>query len=551
MNKLFERLAPLLKSSGRKAGKLDNVLVIRLVIAAVIFALALTVSMPNFVRILLFVVSALAAGYDLVIDAINSVEGKDFFAASLLVSLTVIVSFVIGYSAEAAALVLVYQIGLILVEYVDERSQKSAIELLRGEEDETVLKVQALFQEKKTGEYQLADTIRASAGRVLKCTMILALLCVFLLPLLGDFTYRVSIHRALMILILCTPLSVVTSLPLVGLTALSFSAKNGVSFRKAAVMEKTAEARVAVFDMAGVFSQEEPRLLSVQSDILDRRTFMNFAAHAVYYSEQPFARAISAAYGSDYKLDVISDFREIPGGGVELKVAGNPVILATGSVFTERGIQLPPDQQKNGQAYYMTVAGRYIGRLLVSNGVNEETRDLAEAMQETGIRRCVLLTEEGSEESHELGEILGFSEVHGECDTEKKLQFVSELSQGGQNGVIYVYANGFEAHSEASVDVRVSKKTKFADAQVLPENLMTLPFAVQICKRMCELARENAILAFAVKAVLIFLSMTGYCSLWFAMLVDMIATIATQLNAIRVTRGSVLESIRNRQQTKY
>ena len=168
MNKLFERLSLLLKTGGRKAGKLDNVLVIRLVIAAVIFALALTVSMPNFVRILLFVVSALAAGYDLVIDAINSVEGKDFFASSLLVSLTVIISFIIGYSAEAAALVLVYQIGLILVEYVEERSRKSAIELLRGEEDETVLKVQALFHEKETGEYRLADTIRASAGSVLK-----------------------------------------------------------------------------------------------------------------------------------------------------------------------------------------------------------------------------------------------------------------------------------------------------------------------------------------------------------------------------------------------
>ena len=546
MSKLFGQTSLPFVRGARRTGRLDNILVVRLIIAAVIFALALVAKMPTYVRIILFVVSAVIGGYDLVIDAINSVESKDFLAPSLIISLTAVIAFIIGYPAEAAALVLVYQLGLILVAYVDEKSRKSALELLSDEDEELALRMQTLFQDKETGEYPLSDTLRSSAGAVLKYTMVFALLCVILLPFLGDISYRVAIHRALMILILCTPLSAVAALPLVGLTAMCFSAKQGVSFNKAAAMENTAEARAAAFDMAGIFSPGEPKLVGVHSDLLDRRTFMNFAAHSAYYSEQPFARAICAAYGPNYKLDVISDFRELPGYGVELKIAGNPVLLASAALYVERGMQLPNETPTDGQVYHLTVAGRYVGRAVISNAVNEETRDLAESVQESGIRRCVLLTEEGSEESQQMGETLGFSEIYSECDTEKKLQVIADLAQDGRNGVVYVYANGFEGHSEAKVDIRVGKKAKFADALVMPDDLMNLPFAVQICKRMCELAGENAILAFVVKAVLVFLSMTGYCSLWFAMFADMLVAVATQLNAIRVTRGSFLDSLRAR-----
>ena len=45
----------------------------------------------------------------------------------------------------------------------------------------------------------------------------------------------------------------------------------------------------------------------------------------------------------------------------------------------------------------------------------------------------------------------------------------------------------------------------------------------------------NTLFAFGVKAFLIFLSILGYCTFWFAILMDMVAAVATILNTIRVT----------------
>ena len=60
-------------------------------------------------------------------------------------------------------------------------------------------------------------------------------------------------------------------------------------FNSAKDLEGMADANIAIFDKAGIFADECPRIIAMYSDVLDSATFMNFVAHAVYYSEQPVA----------------------------------------------------------------------------------------------------------------------------------------------------------------------------------------------------------------------------------------------------------------------
>ena len=56
---------------------LNNFLVIRLVVASVIFAVALILTIPEFLRILLLVLSAGIAGYDIILKAVDAVLNGD------------------------------------------------------------------------------------------------------------------------------------------------------------------------------------------------------------------------------------------------------------------------------------------------------------------------------------------------------------------------------------------------------------------------------------------------------------------------------------------
>ena len=525
------------------AGSPDMILIGRLILAAVLLILGAFVIKNQVVRIILLALSAIASAFDLGLKAFDSVLEKDYFATPILVLFIAFVSFLIGYPSEGAAMLLLYQLSILVVEYARKRTRSAALELLNGENGEILDQAGEMFASDDAGKLQMeADAFR-SADLLLKITMVLAVIYVFLLPRLGDYTYSVAIHRALMIMMTAIPASVVVAMPYTALVGLCYGARNGILFRNGKVMEKTADTNVAVFDKAGIFASGAPELQSVHSDMLDRKTFMSFVAHAVYYSEQGFAKAIPALSEQDYKLEVISDFVDVPGCGVEVKIGGSPVILATDDYLTARGVAVP-ETEEEGEVFYLTVSGRYVGYLVFASQTNDIGLELLDGVRDIGVRETVLLTEDGAGESQKFADKLGFDEVFGECDTERKLQHIEDLNQGTRNHVMFLYSNGLEMHSAADVDVRFSQKTKFADVAIPPEKANALPFAMQLSRRMCQVAKENAIFVFGVKALMIFLSMLGLSSIWFVLFMDSAAVLATLLNAIRVTKDPLIDMSR-------
>ena len=525
-------------------GNYNTVLIARLIGASLVFAIALIFSsLPAFASVLLLIISGLIAGYDVIFDALSYVSDRDFFAVPVIIVAVAVVSYIIGFPIEGAALMILYQIGMLLISYTEERSKKSALSLLQYHDESTVNKVIELVCKDGAGDMAIEQSMRYSAGSVLKLAMVFALVHAIALPLITNYSFTVSIHRSLMIILIATPMSITVSMPITGIMGMCFSACHGIIFNNASAMETVGEAGIAIFDNGGIISDDKPRLVSVQPERIDSVNLLTFAAHALYYSDIPLAKAVGNAYTKDYRLELIEDFKEIPGYGVEADIGGVHVVLANRQLFSGRGVQLPVKPDEMGQSFFMTISDMYVGKLVIDTQLNEEATDLVIGMREAGISRCILLTEDGDFESRKVAEEMDFREVYGECDTAKKLRLVEDIKTSARKPLLFVYAKGTEAHSAADVDIRVSRKGKYADVIVFPEYLANLPFAAQVCRRVREIAVENALFAFIVKAILIFLSIVGYCNIWFAIFIDIAAALATILNSVRVTSESLISRL--------
>lgn len=524
-----------------KLGNFEIALPIRLIIAFILILVAALLKMPVLIRTVLLILSTVVAGYDIFLSAVDSIAEKHFFSTSVVVLFAAVLSFVVGFAMEGTLMVLFHQLSKIVLDYTQKRSLNSAKDLASLQNEDVHTRLEEILANGQAGETRIQLTLTQSAEFVLRFVIVFALIYALVFPFFTGISFRVSIHRALMILLISSPFSVISSFPIVGITGLCFGARNGILFNDAATMERLTDVNVALFDKPGVFSDEVPHVIGLQSDLLDKKTFLNFLAHAVYYSDQPFAKAIADYYNQEYRLDLINHFSEIPGSGVSLEIGHAPVVLATKSYYDGQGIDVPERGMAEGIPYYMTVAGRYVGRVVVSSDINHEAESLVRDMNRVGINRCILLTEDGNEQSQAAAEALHFNEVIGECDMDKKLRLISDISQNGQYNTAFVYANGIEGHSAADIDIRVSKKGKYADILILPENYLNIPRGVQISKRTKEIIIENAVFVFIVKAILMFLSIIGYSNLWFVVFMDTVAALAAMLNAIRVTTPSLLQ----------
>ena len=526
-----------------------SLLVVRLVIASVIFAVSAAVSMPAVVKVILLALASLVAAYDVILEAINSVESGDYFAAPIVIVFVAVIAFVIGSAVNATAMVILYKVGQILIEYVKDRTLISAEELLHYRDEDEVSRTVETAGKPGAGDFESGSKIASAASFVLKILLGVALLFAILAPLLTSLTVRESISRALSIMIIATPLSVVAAIPLVGLVGIFSASRFGVLFGKANSIEKLSNVKTVVIDKAGVLAEEYPKLLSVQSDMLDTNTFLTFAAHAVYYSEQPIAKALANATDGDYKLEVISNFSELPGYGVEVDIGNAHVVFATKDYFISRGEAVPYEgETPDSLNYYMMIAGRYVGRISISNSALDSADQLVPELKNAGVEACILLSEDGREELAAFARRLGFDDAYGELDVEKKLSLISQVCDKESGGKMYVYSSGIESHSRADIDVRVSKAGKYADALVNPNSVNQLPSVFPIAERLRAVSAENAIFAIAIKAIIVFLSINGWCNIWFAMFIDCAAAMFTELNSIRVSSEPLFKGLLKRRE---
>jgi|GEM_PF-333837 len=514
----------------------DKLLIIRLVLASLLFAAALILKLSPLLTAILLIFSAAAAGYDIVVSAVNDVSARSFFGAPMIVTFTAVLAFAIGFGTEGAALVILYRIGLLLIDYTSVRTRKSAMDFIQEDDADILTHVSLLFANKDTGRTALENKVRGYLSLFTKLLLAVGVLYAIILPLISDYTYAVSIHRGLTLMIIATPLSVLSSMPLADIVGIGFSAGSGVVYNNSASFDATSDISTVVFDKDGVFSNGQPKVVSVKSDKLDPKVFLKIAAHIAYKSKNPLARGVAASYDGEIIPGVADDFVEIPGLGAEIKINGISLCLGKAHFITSMGTDIPEDDMHEGSALYMSVAGRYVGYLTLAEEINPDAADIVADITSAGADSCILLTGDSSEESARLAKSLGISEYFAECDRDKKLSAVDSCRKSVHNGrMMYVYSEPIDCHSPADIDASVGTNSVNSDMFLTENGISWLSGAITASRRSKTVALENVAGTMIIKALIIALTLTGFCNLWFAVFLDMAAALGAILNTIRVS----------------
>ncbi len=110
--------------------KKQKIMGIRLIISAAFFALAMAAEGRIFWYWILFIISYLAAGYDIPLRAVRNIRNGQFFDENFLMSVATFGAIGIGALEEAVGVMLFYQIGELFNDYAVNRSRKSITDLM-------------------------------------------------------------------------------------------------------------------------------------------------------------------------------------------------------------------------------------------------------------------------------------------------------------------------------------------------------------------------------------------------------------------------------------
>lgn len=401
----------------------------------------------------------------------------------------------------------------------------------------TASRILQLVEEASARKGQKEKLITRFASIYTPIVIIIAAAIAFIPPLLGLGELSEWIYRALVCLVASCPCAIVISVPLSYYSGIGAASKIGVLIKGGKYIEALAKADSFVFDKTGTLTSGK---LEVESITVfgghGKNEVLALAAACEKHSVHPVATAIKKkAEGLD--LPQLSDYSESAGHGTSAVYNGKKLECG--------GIKILSDEQKKlagNASVFVVYDGELIGALSVSDSVRSESQDVISKLKKLGVKNTVMLTGDSKGNAEKVSEKLGLDKCYSNLLPNDKLDRVEEIKTHSK-AVCFVGDGINDAPVLSASDCGIAMglgseaAIEASDAVLSSGNLVKLPDAIKLSRRVMRTVKTNIAFALTVKAAVIILAAFGLASMWMSVIADTGVSVACVLYAARLLKS--------------
>jgi Zn2+/Cd2+-exporting ATPase len=387
-----------------------------------------------------------------------------------------------------------------------------------------------------------------------------------------------ALYASLTLLVALSPCALVISTPATTLSALAWSARNGILVRGGEFIELAGKVDTVAVDKTGTLTTGVPRLFEIcvchgaavvagghsgacaddtacwregRTMTPEALDLLCAAAAAEQYASHPVAQAVMAA-AREHRLHIpeASDHRASAGLGVSAVIDRETVHVGQKRYLDEQGIDMSPDflhhlDELQGQG--MTVALLHYRGTLAALGFMDAPREDAPQflrdLRSLGVRRVVMVTGDTEQTAKTVAEHVGVDEYYTALLPDEKTAQIEELSRDGN--VVMMVGDGInDAPSLAKASIGVAMgglgsdiALNAADVVLMHDRLARVPDFIRLGRKTNAIIRANLIFAGGVIGVLTAASLLLHLPLPLAVVGHEGSTVLVILNGLRLLRG--------------
>lgn len=345
------------------------------------------------------------------------------------------------------------------------------------------------------------------------------------------------LERSLNFLVVACPCALVISVPLSFFAGIGCASKYGILIKGSSYVEKLNKANVFIFDKTGTLTKGNFVISKIYPE--DKKDeILKYAAICEYNSNHPIALAIKKSY--TFEVDNTYDLIDVAGKGLIAKKDNELIFAGNNKLMLDYNINVP-DINEIGTTVYIAKNNQFIGYLVVSDEIKEDSKKLIKYLKQNNIK-TIMFTGDNEKIASSVANELCISEYKASLLPQNKAEELKNmLNNKNKNDVICFVGDGInDAPSLMMSDIGISMGGIGSDAAIeasdivlMHDDLDSLIIAKKIAKKTLLIVKENIIFAILIKVLVLILSICGYVFMWLAICADVGVCLLAILNSLR------------------
>lgn len=409
-------------------------------------------------------------------------------------------------------------------------------------ENSTVSQILNLV-ENATDKKAKTETFVSKAAKIYTpVVMGLALLVAIFMPLIiVGVTYKESIYKALIFLVISCPCSIAISVPLSYFSGIGKASKKGILIKGSDYLDGIKDIKEIIFDKTGTITTGKFAVSEIQ--VIDanytKQDVLKYFAMGEKNSNHPIAKSILKKYEEISKeIENVENFEEVSGKGLQYKYEGKTIKIGNAE-FTNA-------EKENivGTVLYLNIDGNVVGKIVLTDEIKPSTKETMEKLHKLGIN-TKMFTGDKKEIAEKIAKEVGIKAVKSEMLPQDKYNELDTIiaKRDEHQKVAFVGDGINDSPVLARADVGISmggigssSAIEASDVVIMTDELSKIVDAIEISKKTNKIIKQNLIFSIGVKILTLVLSLLGVADMWQAVFADVGVTLITIFNTLRILK---------------
>ncbi len=410
------------------------------------------------------------------------------------------------------------------------------VEVTKEYKEGTIAKIIDMVKNASSSKAKVEKFITRFAKIYTPIVIGLAVLLFLVLNFASSLTFKESIYRAAIFLVISCPCALAISVPLTIFAGIGSLSRRSIFVKGGNSIEALTDIEGIAFDKTGTVTKGEFTIAEVEEIKASKDEILEIASVGEMYSTHPIGKAIVKSFETK---KIPQDLKNFGGKGIEFELEGKTYLVGNKKLMDDFSLKLEKDSNSNYVDVFVADKKEILGIIKLKDEIKDGVKESVINLHKRGIKTYMF---SGDKENvvKEIASEVGIDYYKGSLLPDDKVREIKKIEKNKKIAFVGDGTNDAPSLASAYLGISMGSGSDIAietsDIVLLKNDISSVVRGIDIAKKVKKIAYQNIFIALFLKVLVLIFGAVGYVSMPLAVFADVGVALICIVNSLRVFR---------------